>query len=91
MVEPDHLNVESVSFKHGIHEARACYEPIRMKSMILGSIRQAKARKWNPANLSAFLWVRRLNKSLATRLREPLTEQDSKLVHGGFPVEGRPH
>ncbi|WP_232436083.1 hypothetical protein, partial [Burkholderia ubonensis] len=41
-------------------------------------------------NLSAFLWVRRLNKSLATRLREPLTEQDSKLVHGGFPVEGRP-
>ncbi|WP_218166738.1 hypothetical protein, partial [Burkholderia ubonensis] len=40
-------------------------------------------------NLSAFLWVRRLNKSLATRLRESLTEQDSKLVHGGFPVEGR--
>ncbi|WP_157639419.1 DUF6531 domain-containing protein, partial [Burkholderia ubonensis] len=33
-------------------------------------------------NLSAFLWVRRLNKSLATRLRESLTEQDSKLVHG---------
>ncbi|WP_232451981.1 hypothetical protein, partial [Burkholderia ubonensis] len=26
------------------------------------------------ANLSAFLWVRRLNKSLATRLRESLTE-----------------
>ncbi|WP_217649933.1 hypothetical protein, partial [Burkholderia ubonensis] len=26
-------------------------------------------------NLSAFLWVRRLNKSLATRLRESLTEQ----------------
>ncbi|WP_232428054.1 hypothetical protein, partial [Burkholderia ubonensis] len=25
-------------------------------------------------NLSAFLWVRRLNKSLATRLRESLTE-----------------
>ncbi|WP_232442771.1 hypothetical protein, partial [Burkholderia ubonensis] len=33
-------------------------------------------------NLSAFLWARRLNKSLATRLRESLTEQDSKLVHG---------
>ena len=39
-------------------------------------------------NLSAFLWVRRLNRSLPTRLCESITKQDSKLVHGRFPVEG---
>jgi hypothetical protein len=33
------------------------------------------------ANLSAFLWARRLNNRLSTRLRESLAEQDSKLVH----------
>ncbi|WP_232446171.1 hypothetical protein, partial [Burkholderia ubonensis] len=48
-----------------------------------GELRTGSVRR--KANLSAFLWVRRLNKSLATRLRESLTEQDSKLVHGGFP------
>lgn len=32
-------------------------------------------------NLSAFLWARRLNNRLSTRLRESLAEQDSKLVH----------
>lgn len=34
------------------------------------------------ANLSAFLWARRLNKSLAARLCESLAEQNGKLVHG---------
>jgi hypothetical protein len=32
-------------------------------------------------NLSAFLWARRLSNGLSARLREPLAEQDSKLVH----------
>ncbi|WP_227792112.1 hypothetical protein [Burkholderia sp. BE17] len=32
-------------------------------------------------NLSAFLWARRLNNALSTRLGESFTEQDSKLVH----------
>ncbi|MCW5127198.1 hypothetical protein B7L18_030950 [Burkholderia cenocepacia] len=35
----------------------------------------------NRKNLSAFLWARRLNNRLSTRLRESLAEQDSKLVH----------
>ena len=33
-------------------------------------------------NLSAFLWARRLKESLPTRLRESVTKQNSKLVHG---------
>ncbi|ALV59077.1 hypothetical protein TQ36_22990 [Burkholderia cenocepacia] len=33
------------------------------------------------ANLSAFLWARRLNNRLSARLRKSLAEQDSKLVH----------
>ncbi|MBY4809872.1 hypothetical protein K6W24_18710, partial [Burkholderia dolosa] len=33
------------------------------------------------ANLSAFLWARRLNSTLSTRLHKSLAEQDSKLVH----------
>ncbi|WP_226111333.1 hypothetical protein [Burkholderia cenocepacia] len=32
-------------------------------------------------NLSAFLWARRLNSTLSTRLHKSLAEQDSKLVH----------
>ena len=32
-------------------------------------------------NLSAFLWARRLNNALSTRLHKSLAEQDSKLVH----------
>ncbi|CAM2184575.1 hypothetical protein BO443_50431 [Burkholderia orbicola] len=32
-------------------------------------------------NLSAFLWARRLNSTLSTRLHKSLSEQDSKLVH----------
>ncbi|WP_231663525.1 hypothetical protein, partial [Ralstonia solanacearum] len=37
------------------------------------------------ASLSAFLWARRLEKSLPARHREAVAEQDSKLVHGRFP------
>jgi hypothetical protein len=33
------------------------------------------------SNLSAFLWARRLNNVLSTRLYKSLAEQDSKLVH----------
>ncbi|WP_231663596.1 hypothetical protein, partial [Ralstonia solanacearum] len=42
----------------------------------------------NGMSLSAFLWARRLEKSLPARHREAVAEQDSKLVHGRFPVEG---
>lgn len=40
-------------------------------------------------DLSAISWARRFrNKSHASE-REPLAEQYRKLIHGGFPVEGR--
>lgn len=42
--------------------------------------REARLRA-NCTNLSAFLWARRLNNRLSTRLRKPFAEQNSKLVH----------
>ncbi|MBG0880876.1 type II toxin-antitoxin system RelE/ParE family toxin [Burkholderia cenocepacia] len=38
-------------------------------------------RETDETNLSAFLWVRRLNNALSARLHKSLSEQDSKLVH----------
>ncbi|WP_157651989.1 hypothetical protein, partial [Burkholderia ubonensis] len=43
----------------------------KIKLIQIGRVLARDMVKWN---LSAFLWVRRLNKSLATRLRESLTE-----------------
>ncbi len=42
-------------------------------------------------SLSVFLWARRFKSGLSTRRSKAIPEEDSKLVHGGFPVEGRPH
>ncbi len=42
---------------------------------------RCRSRDQSDENLSAFLWARRLNNRLSTRLRESLAEQDSKLVH----------
>lgn len=54
-----------------------------MKKSVGGQVR---AR----ASLSVLLWVGAL-KVVIPAPQYPFVERDSKLVHGSFPVEGRPH
>lgn len=50
--------------------------------------RRIRPKAFTLANQSAFVWARRLTKSLSARLHESITEQDRRLVHVGFPING---
>ncbi|MPV70627.1 hypothetical protein [Burkholderia sp. BE17] len=64
-------------------EGLSAYRQRYIRQGALGVFLRAVEDNEVPAdsNLSAFLWARRLNNALSTRLGESFTEQDSKLVH----------